>query len=261
MLDALFKTRISNDFRPGFFDGPCATGRNEFPRVSPVQRNAALLLVAALAFLTGCASIKPNKGGKAGFTSSAPGQTNEFTIQQPDNPAATASQNYRTTFEEISVTPAGTITEERVTSVDLQGSTNFTQRTITTPAPQTNTTRKVIEAVASIGPAQKDNSRELKAAFDNMRPVQWIGIVLVLVAAAFLYFKWWTPALIAGGFGIGMVVLSHAIVGNEQIVLLVLGCALVILFVFRSYERGQLDRFLPDSLDKNPNPKGTRENT
>lgn len=102
-----------------------------------------------------------------------------------------------------------------------------------------------------LGAAQKDTAREMAAKFANMRPVQWIGILCILGAGAFIYFQWWTPAIIAGGTGIGLIALAHSIVGNERLILILVLAALAIVAVFRSYEKGKLDHLLPSALDKN----------
>ena len=180
----------------------------------------------AIILLTGCVAPSALRGGRANNA--------EGIVQQGENP----SQPTRQTFERI----------ERFAPIpqsdDVQSQS--------LPVSSSTITERVTRATTELGAAQKDTSRELSAKFANMRPVQWIGIACLLGAGALAYFGWWTPALIAGGTGLGLILLAHAIVGNERLILILLGAAAAILMVFRSYEKGKLDHILPDSLDKNP---------
>jgi hypothetical protein len=89
-----------------------------------------------------------------------------------------------------------------------------------------------------------------------MKPVQWAGIACLVGAGALAYFGWWTPAMIAGATGLGLIVMAHAIVGNERLILIIALAGLAIVIVFRAYEKGKLDHILPDSLDRNPKNAG-----
>jgi hypothetical protein len=209
-----------------------------------------LLVALGLGALMGCANVKPNKGGKAGFKSSQPGQTNEFTLQQPENPAAAANQNYETDEERTEVIPAGSVKHETTTTVDKSGATNTTQSAITFSAPVTNTVRKTLKAAASVGAAQHDDSKKLAASFSAIRPVQYVGIVLILGALALAYFQWWTKAAICGAVGIGMIVVAAIIPGHEGMIIAigaavaVIGCLLV-LYV---YHKGHVDSLQPKEI-------------
>jgi hypothetical protein len=223
------------------------TGRDG--RSSRWLNTPALLVIAAL-FLSGCAGIKPLKGGKAGFQNSSAVETNKFDLQQPENPAATASQDFARDEEETIVIPKGTVEKETNTTASTNGTTTVTKERVYS-ADTTATKQKTVRAIASIGPAQKDISRELAAGFANMKPVQWVGIALILLSGAFLYFKWWTPAAISAGFGVGLLIFAHTIVGNERLLIVLLSFGLCLLGIFYAYRSGTLDPVLPDALDKN----------
>jgi hypothetical protein len=238
-----------------------SAGRSRLSRLLFTALEIVLMIGFVVALLSlvfsvvGCAT-KNAKGGKSGFSSSGSGHTNTFNIEQPENPSSTATQSFETEVTQTTIVPAGTVTEEVVTNVvpgidaGTPPQTNVTVRRTFAPEPTTNTTRRFTRAGASIGPSHEDKSKELKAAFDAMKPVQWVGIACVLIAGAFLYFKWFTPALISGGVGLLFIFAAQILPGNTWIGFLLFG-ALAIALVFRAYEKGQLDSLLPDALDRN----------
>jgi hypothetical protein len=126
-------------------------------------------------------------------------------------------------------------------------STQTIERTVERVAPVANdagnVTRTTEKISTSIGAAQIDNSTKLKASFAAMRPVQWIGIVLILGALALCYFQWWTKAAICGAVGIGMIVVAAVIPGHEGIILAAGGAvaAIACLLVLYVYHKGHLD--------------------
>jgi hypothetical protein len=201
----------------------------------------AAVLFSALALLvfSGCAMPKAQQGGRVQTQLSASGVTTNQVLVQGENPQQATTQ----------------ITEEEINREFLPevGAELDSAHPVQMPLSGTRPVKESIKrkTQTSLGAAQKDTARELAAKFADMKPVQWVGLVCLLGAGALAYFGWWTPAMIAGGTGLGLILLAHAIVGNERLILILLGAAAAILMVFRSYEKGKLDHILPDSLDKN----------
>ncbi|MEW6307399.1 MAG: hypothetical protein AB1705_28440, partial [Verrucomicrobiota bacterium] len=208
-------------------------------------------------------------------------ETHELT--QPENPAQASSQHVERTTKTALPIPAGSriqlatgatdhasLSPQRGEGPRVRGDSTLDRihsatappaTEITFSAPTTFTTETVEKTGTVLGAAQHDTSRELAAKFANMKPVQWVGLVLLLVAGAFAYFRWWTPAALAGGTGLGLILLAHSLVGNERITLVLLGLAAAILAVFRAYDKGALDALLPDRLDRFPKKEQPRMNT
>ena len=180
-----------------------------------------IFLAATCALLAGCALVtKPLKGGGAKIaTQKGP----EVTIQQPDNPAASAKQEVKQQETETYVFPVETV---KVTETKT---TEGTVITVTEKIPAG--TKKVTEikndTVQEIGPAQKDTSREISAKLASFKPVQFVGIALMLFAASMFH-----PLIrgaVGGGketqmaaAGVGLVLIfgPSLFVGNEKLILL-----------------------------------------
>src|SRR5262249_52740288 len=117
--------------------------------------------------------------------------------------------------------------------------------------------RRVIKdrSETRIGAAQKDTIREWSARAASVRPVMWIGIVMMtVVAGALAYFGWWTKAAVAVVIGLMMIVLAQTLPDHGTLILLggvgVFG--VVALLVLYSYHKGQLDKNhngIPDVLE------------
>lgn len=197
-----------------------------------------LSLLLALAFLTdGCIGQKPLRPGHSTISAGDQSQT----IVQPENPAAPSTQDMDSTVEKDFTVPTGSL---MATVEKSATATNTTTIKASEPMPV-----RLVEthhATATVGAAQKDVSRELTAKFQAVRPVQYVGVLLILVAAALCYFGWYTKAAIVGGIGIGMIVVAALIPGHE---LLIIGCgvalavigAFVVLYV---YHRAALDQMI-----------------
>jgi hypothetical protein len=104
--------------------------------------------------------------------------------------------------------------------------------------------KEVTKTTTTIGAAQKDTARELGEKLKATRPALWVGIGCILACAAFIYFGWYTPALIAGGTGVGLMLFSQAIATETTLLLAVAGAAIAILGVFYAYHKGMLDKVL-----------------
>jgi hypothetical protein len=224
--------------------GPGRTGHHRTGGIGLVLSKpiAAAFLSLALLVFCGCVGMKPQRGGSV--TLHPHGGS---VLQQGENAQQPTTQ---ITDEEIE-REWGSVPDRPVATLhsdapEFQAS----------DSPRKESIKRRTET--KLGAAQKDTAREMAAKFANMRPVQWIGILCILGAGAFIYFQWWTPAMIAGGTGLGLILLAHSIVGNERLVLILLLAALAIVVTFRAYEKGKLDHILPDLLDKGAN-RATRD--
>lgn len=94
------------------------------------------------------------------------------------------------------------------------------------------------EVHTKIGAAQKDLAREMQAKLGSLRPVMWVGILVLLFGAA--SFVWPPLKAIVGGSvttsvvisaaGLAMIVLPVLIVGNEILILCVAAGAAALWF-------------------------------
>jgi len=169
-------------------------------------------LVAVCWLLVGCATMRPLKPGAASVSTP---QGLVATVAQSENPVAATHQ---TIVERTTTRTAPRPSAEGCVSVVES------ERTITT----------------DIGPAQKDTARELAARLASMRAVMWVGIVL-LVGGPLVGWRlgWFTNGLVAGGVGLGLIVLAQVLPGNEAwLGLLGLGVVPVVAYV---YYRAQHD--------------------
>jgi hypothetical protein len=89
------------------------------------------------------------------------------------------------------------------------------------------------KAVATVGAAQADTSREISAKLASFRPVQFAGVGFLLFAASL--FNPWLRAAVGGGksvqmalavFGVVLIFAPALLVGRETLVL-VLGCVAI----------------------------------
>lgn len=216
-------------------------------------------LAGVLFLLAGCTQIKPLKPGGSSVVLGSGGQTNSYNFSQPENPGASSEQNIERTIEEEIEYQEGQalfniLPLESWSAVPHRVALTNSARLPVAQAMPKRVIRKTTERVGtSIGAAQKDTGRDLSARLKNMRAVQITGIALVVVALAFLYFKWPTPATISGIGGLGMIVLAQVLPGNEALILfigvgVVIGGIALVLF---AWNKGKLDQYLPDSLDRN----------
>lgn len=219
-----------------------------------------LTLAVLLSISVGCIGLKPHRGGKAATSFSPSGSIEQSTVQQSDNPDTPSTQTHENVVEESYVIPTGSVLrEEKVEPPKRSGQPSVTNRMETKVSePMPVTKRITAKVMTQVGAAQKDTSRSIAVKLQAMRPVQWVGIVLILAAAALAYFQWWTKAAIAAGIGIGMIVLAAIVPGNEG---LILGVGLAVfaiacLLVLYAYSKGQLDKNkdgIPDFLQGKQN--------
>ncbi len=221
------------------------------------KHNFSYIVVLFLVFLlVGCGTIRPLKPGSARIVSTQAGVTNSYELTQSENPAHASSQNSERVQRMELPLAAGSVVQTvtpglPITSHSLTNSTAY-PASVTLAAPAVMKLETIERTGTVLGAAQKDTSRELTARFAAMRPVQWVGVLLILGAVALAYFGWWTPAGIAGAAGAGMIVLAQVLPGHEWLILAggVAVAALGVLVVFYAYNSGRLDPYLPDALDK-----------
>lgn len=185
----------------------------------------ALLAGIACALLAGCNVVqKPQRGGGASISKPTPsGTLATTTIQQPDNPSAASKQEVVEHETETYVFPVETT---RTTE------TKTTEGTVITVVEKIPAgTKKVVESKKDtkqeIGPAQKDTSREITAKLASFRPVQFVGIALLLAAGAMLHPLVRTAIgggkeiqMAAAGIGVALIFGPSIFVGNEKILLI-----------------------------------------
>lgn len=213
-----------------------------------------LLIMLSALLLVSCANPQKYKleGGKGRTSISTPGFTNDVTITQPENPERQSRQDSNVEREETVILPAGTIIREESPSSTVSNRV-YTESVIPVATVKTVKFKQHTDTV--LGGAQKNTAFELAAKAASLKPVQYAGIGLILIAVALAYFKWFTPAIVAGGAGIGLIVLSSVLVSHELLIAVVLGVGMACYIIFYSYNKGALDGVLPDKLDKKkPNP-------
>ena len=219
----------------------------------------------ALALLaTGCAGPRPLKGGKA-VTARKAGGTVEQTLVQGENAAQATKQDQETIKVRSYTVPAGSWIEqsqmwegERPREPKRLGGGEVRARGDARPpgcpepstalvlsAPMPVVEREESRARAELGAAQKDTARELGAKLASLKGIVWVGVGLFVFGLASLV---WPPlkaviasvttsaALMLGG--VALMVLPSLIVGNELLLLGVVGLAVGGWFL--AHRHGQL---------------------
>jgi predicted RND superfamily exporter protein len=111
------------------------------------------------------------------------------------------------------------------------------------------------------GAAQKNVIGEMGAKLASLRPVQFVGVALLLFGLASMF---WLPlraivgshttSLVIAATGLGLIVLPILIVGNEVLILLIgLGCAAGYFFVYRYSQASTKAKVYKDFIDLNGN--------
>jgi hypothetical protein len=208
------------------------------------------VLVFAWLLVSGCTTgaLRPLKGGAAKIepVGNLAADVN-LTLEPPDNPSTPSSQTTRDVKEEKYVFAQPT---ERVTETKLADG-SVTKVTEVIPAGTVKVVSSTRDTNQQIGAAQKDTSREISAKLASFQPVQYVGIALLLVAAAMFH-----PAVriaISGGkevqmataaIGLTLIFGPTLFVGNEKIILFAgIGSLFVIYALSRlSYYKGRADK-------------------
>jgi hypothetical protein len=210
----------------------------------------------ALALLvSGCAGPRPLKGGRA-ITTHKPAGGIEQTLVQGENPSQATKQDQETVKVRSYTVPAGSRVEgeaptgagtvgacvlpfsgvdsgtsrprpDSSTSVSREPSTSFI---LSAPMPVVE--REETRARTELGAAQKDAARELGAKLSSLKGIVWVVVGLFVFGLASLVYPplkaiigsvTTSAALMLGG--VALVVLPTLVVGNELLILGVVGIA------------------------------------
>jgi hypothetical protein len=211
--------------------------------------------VLALA-VTGCAGPRPLKGGKA-ITTRKPTGVIEQTLVQGENASQPTKQDQETIKVRTYTVPAGSRVEqpqmwegERLREPKLLRSTEEIrargdarppgrQPSTLNPEPSTSLVlsapmpvieREETRTRTELGAAQKDTARELGAKLSSLKGIVWVGIGLFVFGLASLVYPplkvvigsvTTSAALMLGG--VALMVLPTLVVGNELLILGVVG--------------------------------------
>ena len=218
-------------------------------------------------FVSGCASPRPLKGGRA-VTTRKPAGIVEQTLVQGENASQATKQDQETVKVRTYTLPAGSRIEEpqapgaaavqlstiNSQPINLHPSTLNSQPSTLNSQPSTTFTlsspmpvieREETRARTELGAAQKDTARELGAKLSSLKGIVWVGIGLFVFGLASLVYPplkvvigsvTTSAALMLGG--VALMVLPSLIVSNE---LLILGAvALAVGGWFLAHRHGQL---------------------
>jgi hypothetical protein len=232
----------------------------------------------ALALLvTGCAGPRPLKGGRA-VTTRKPAGIVEQTLVQGENPSQASKQTQESVKVRTYTLPPGSRIEQspmpgtppaqpassaslrsqpstlnsepinlhpstlnsQPSTVDYQPSTTFV---LSAPMPVVE--REETKARTELGAAQKDTARELGAKLSSLKGIVWVGVGLFVFGLASLVYPplkvvigsvTTSAALMLGG--VALMVLPTLVVGNELLILGVVG--LTVGGWFLAHRHGQL---------------------
>jgi hypothetical protein len=236
-----------------------------------LSRFLCLGFALALA-VTGCAAPRPLKGGKA-ITTRKPTGVIEQTLVQGENPSQASKQDQESVKVRTYTVPAGSRVEQSQTwegerprepkllrsteeitargdarppgpqqpsTLNAQPSTTFV---LSSPMPVIE--REETRAQTELGAAQKDTARELGAKLSSLKGIVWVGIGLFVFGLASLVYPplkvvigsvTTSAALMLGG--VALMVLPTLVVGNELLILGVVG--LTVGGWFLAHRHGQL---------------------
>ena len=238
-----------------------------------VERLASFLSIClVLALLaTGCASPRPLKGGRAATTRNPAGII-EQTLVQSENPAQATKQDQETLKVRTYTVPAGSRMVQlnaecgvrsaegrkaEALNANAQPSTSFAasrqpstlnaqpSTTFTLSAPMPVIEREETHSRTELGAAQKDTARELGAKLSSLKGIVWVGVGLFVFGLASLVYPplkvvigsvTTSAALVLGG--LALMVLPTLVVGNELLILGVVG--LTVGGWFLAHRHGQL---------------------
>ena len=229
-------------------------------RPAAVERLASFLAVwLALALLAcGCAGPRPLKGGRA-VTARKPAGVIEQTLVQGENPAQATKQTQESVKVRTYTLPAGSRIEQSQTpgaaparAATLTSATHHPSTINCQPssafivsAPMPVVEREETRARTELGAAQKDTARELGAKLSSLKGIVWVGVGLFVFGLASLVYPplkvvigsvTTSAALMLGG--VALMVLPTLVVGNELLILGVVG--LTVGGWFLAHRHGQL---------------------
>ncbi len=242
--------------------------------------------VLALA-VTGCVGPRPLKGGKA-ITTRKPTGVIEQSLVQGENPSQASKQDQETVKVRTYTVPAGsrinqsqTWEGERPREPKLLGTEEVRARgDAHPPAPQQPSTlnshpstslvlsapmpvveRDETRTRTELGAAQKDTARELGTKLSSLKGIVWVGIGLFVFGLASLVYPplkvvigsvTTSAALMLGG--VALMVLPTLVVGNELLILGVVG--LTVGGWFLAHRHGHLRGMVAASTGGSPKAEG-----
>jgi hypothetical protein len=213
--------------------------------------------VLALA-VSGCAGPRPLKGGKA-VTTRKPTGVIEQTLVQGENPSQATKQDQETVKVRTYTVPAGSRMEQSQpraaapaqSSAPISASpepstlNSHPSTALVLSAPMPVVEREETHARTELGAAQKDTARELGAKLSSLKGIVWVGVGLFVFGLASLVYPplkvvigsvTTSAALMLGG--VALMVLPTLVVGNEMLILGVVG--LTVGGWFLAHRHGQL---------------------
>ncbi len=190
---------------------------------------------AAALLVTGCASVRPLKGGRA-VTTRQPSGMVEQTLVQSENPAQATRQDQESLKVRTYTVPAGSRIDQssvptaasgrpQLSTINSQPSPSYI---LSSPMPVVE--REETRAKTELGAAQKDTARELGAKLSSLKGIVWVGVGLFVFSLASLVYPplkivigsvTTSAALMLGG--VALMVLPTLVVGNELLILGVVG--------------------------------------
>ena len=229
--------------------------------------------VLALA-VTGCVGPRPLKGGKAVSTRKPAGIV-EQTLVQSENPAAASKQNQESVKVRTYTVPAGSRMEQsqppgavpaqsaarNSTSRDPSTINSQPSTTLILSAPMPVVEREETHAATELGAAQKDVAREVGAKLASLKGIVWVGLGLFVFGLASLVYSplkvvigsvTTSAALMLGG--VALMVLPTLVVGNELLILGVVG--LTVGGWFLAHRHGHLRGMVAASTGGSPKAEG-----
>ena len=212
-------------------------------KVTPYAACTALVTLAVVA-VCGCAGPRPLKGGKA-VTTHKPAGVIEQTLVQGEN-ASQATKQYQESVKVRTYTvPAGSRMEEARVETAPSGIPLTNVQAVVVSAPMPVVEREETHARTELGAAQKDTARELGAKLSSLKGIVWVGVGLFVFGLASLVYPplkliigsvTTSAALMLGG--VALMILPTLVVGNELLILGVVGLAVGGWFL--AHRHGQL---------------------
>lgn len=216
-----------------------------------------ITLLACL-LLTGCLQTckhSPPSGG-VGVYSSTPTNTT-FTVTPPLDGSAPTTQSFEQTHTATNLVSPGPIVDKVTTNFNSNGLPSSVIHETSVPAPPVTNTITSGTSVGAVFAAPKvDTAEGLKASYEAMKPLQYVGIGLIVVgilggAVVAFVLKWPTLGLKLGGVtaatGAALLVFYKVLATVSPTVLfltcllVVLGIAALVLDHFHIFKSGKLD--------------------
>jgi hypothetical protein len=222
-----------------------------------------IVIVISVLILAGCASNRI-KGGKSTYSNSGGSKIDVVQSEDPLKPS-TFNNKYKKEFT-YSI-PAGSKIqmESPVTSTDMGTDIDMgtnTQSSIIILSSNMPVKLIVEESMdTGLGASQKNTVQDIAAKLSSMRPVQYVGIALLLFGIASLVYPPLrliigssTTSIVVAATGLGLIVLPLLIIGNEILILLGgLGIAVGYYFVHRYGKKSGENELMKQWIDKNNN--------